>query len=108
MITAIDIASWVSLLAGSFFVLTGGIGVLRLPDFFTRMHATGITDTMGTALLLLGLMLQAGFSAVTIKLILILAFVFITSPTATHALAKAARHSDLKPLLGEAASLWRT
>ena len=108
MSLAVEVASWVLILVGSFLVFTGGIGILRLPDFFTRLHAAGITDTMGAALILLGLMLQAGFSAVTIKLILVLALLFITGPTATHALAKAARHGDLKPLLGVDASLWRT
>lgn len=97
---ALDIASWTFLLTGSFFLLTGGIGVLRLPDFFTRLHAGGVTDTMGAGLTLLGLALQAGLSLAGIKLILILGFLIFTSPTATHALAKAALHGTLKPLLG--------
>lgn len=96
----LDIASWTFLLGGSFFLLTGGIGVLRLPDFFARLHAAGVTDTMGAGLTLLGLAFQAGFSPAGIKLALILGFLIFTSPTATHALAKAASHGKLKPLLG--------
>ena len=95
----VDLASWALLLVGSAFAVTGGIGVLRLPDFYTRLHGAGVTDTLGAGLILAGLMLQAGFTLVTVKLILILVFVFFTGPTATHALAKAAMGSGLKPLL---------
>lgn len=93
-------ATWITLLAGSMFLLSGGIGILRFPDFYTRLHAAGVTDTMGAGLILLGLMLQAGFTLATVKLILILGFLWFTSPTATHALAKAARNGKLEPLLG--------
>ena len=75
--------------------------MIRLPDAFARMHAAGIIDTLGVGLILVGLIVQAGWSAVTIKLVLILAFIFFTSPTATHALAQAALNSGLKPLLGK-------
>ncbi|MDA0340123.1 MAG: monovalent cation/H(+) antiporter subunit G [Proteobacteria bacterium] len=95
----LDIASGAFLAAGSFLVLVGTIGMLRLPDFFTRLHAAGITDTLGAELLLIGMMLQAGFSLVTVKLILISLFIFFTSPTATHAVANAARTMGLKPAL---------
>ena len=79
------------LAAGSIFVLIGAFGLIRLPDFYTRLHAAGITDTLGAELILLGLMFQAGLSLVTVKLILISLFIFFTSPTATHAVANAAR-----------------
>ena len=59
------------LAAGSIFVLIGAFGLIRLPDFYTRLHAAGITDTLGAELILLGLMFQAGLSLVTVKLILI-------------------------------------
>jgi multicomponent Na+:H+ antiporter subunit G len=98
---AIDVASAVLLGLGSIFAVIGGIGMVRLPDFYTRMHGAGITDTMGAGLILTGLMLQAGFSLVTVKLVLILAFLFFTTPTSTHALAKAAFGSGLKPRLHE-------
>ena len=95
----IDMFSWALLMAGSFFGISGGIGLLRFPDFYTRMHAAGVTDTLCAALILLGLMLQAGWGLVLIKLFLILALLLLTSPTATHALARAALHSRLKPVL---------
>ena len=87
------------LAAGSIFVLIGAFGLIRLPDFYTRLHAAGITDTLGAELRLLGLMFQAGLSLVTVKLILISLFIFFTSPTATHAVANAARVMGLKPML---------
>ena len=87
------------LAAGSIFVLIGAFGLVGLPDFYTRLHAAGITDTLGAELILLGLMFQAGLSLVTVKLILISLFIFFTSPTATHAVANAARVMGLKPML---------
>ena len=87
------------LAAGSIFVLIGAFGLIRLPDFYTRLHAAGITDTLGAELILLGLMFQAGLSLVTVKLILISLFIFFTSPTATHAVANAAMVMVLKPML---------
>jgi len=95
----LDIASWLCLISGAFFVLTGSIGLLRFPDFYTRLHAASLPDTLGTLLILGGLVLQAGWSQTTLKLILIVAFMFLTGPTATHALAKAARHANVKPKL---------
>lgn len=94
----IDLLSWLLLLLGGFCAVVGGIGMLRLPDFFTRLHAAGVTDTSGAVLILIGLMLQAGLTQVTIKLILILVFLLISSPTATHALAQAALSDGLEPL----------
>ena len=88
----LDLLSWTFLLAGSFFAISGGVGILRFPDFFTRMHATGVTDTMCAGLILAGLMFQAGWSLTLLKLILILVFLLLTSPTATHAIARAALH----------------
>lgn len=99
IVVAIDALSWVCLVTGGFFGIVGGIGLLRFPDLFSRFHAAGVTDTLGAGLILIGLMLQAGWSLITIKLVLILAFGLFTSPTATHALAKAALHGKTKPLL---------
>ncbi len=96
---AVDIVSWACLVGGSFFVLTGGIGVLRMPDVYTRSHAAGITDTMGALLILVGLMFQAGFTLITAKLLLILLFLLFTSPTASHALNNSAWASGLRPIL---------
>ncbi len=97
MSLALDIASWLFLMAGCFFIVTGGIGLVRLPDFFTRLHSAGIVDTLGAALVVAGLVLQAGLGQVSVKLLLILVFVFFTSPTATHAVAHAALVGGLKP-----------
>ena len=95
----LDIASAALMITGAVFVLAGAIGVIRLPDFYTRMHAAGVTDTLGAELIVIGLMLQAGFTLVTAKLALLGLFVFLTSPTATHAVANAAYKSGLKPML---------
>jgi multicomponent Na+:H+ antiporter subunit G len=95
--TAIEILSWICLLAGSFFALVGGIGILRFPDFFSRLHGGGVTDTLGAGLVLTGLMLQAGLSLVAFKLAMILFFLLLTSPTSAHALSKSALAYGLKP-----------
>lgn len=95
----IDIASWILLLAGGALGIVGGIGIHSFPDFYSRLHAAGITDTLCTMLILLGLGLQAGWSIAAFKLALIFVFLFFTSPTASHALANAALHSGLKPRL---------
>ncbi len=100
----VDIASWALLVSGGAFCVIGGLGLLRLPDVYARMHAAGITDTLGAGLILAGLMVQGGLSLVTVKLILILVFLLFTSPTSTYALANAAYRQGLAPLLGAAKS----
>jgi len=75
--------------------------LVRFPDFFTRMHAAGVTETLAPALILFGLMLLAGWSIVSFKLLLILLFIMITSPVASHALTKAALHGKLQPMVDE-------
>lgn len=97
----LDLFSWAFLITGSAFVVIGNIGLVRLPDFYTRLHAAGITDTLGAGLILIGLCFQAGLSLISVKLILIAVFLLITSPTASHALAKSALHGKLKPILTE-------
>jgi multicomponent Na+:H+ antiporter subunit G len=84
---------------GSVFSVIGAIGLLRFPDFYTRMHAAGITDTMGAWTLLVGMMCYGGWSLVTAKLAMILFFLFITGPAATHALSKTAWYAGVKPQL---------
>lgn len=103
MALVVDLLSWLLLLAGSFFCVVGGIGLLRLPDFYTRTHAGGMADTLGAGLILTGLMLQGGLSLVTVKLAVILAFLTFSSATTGHALVKAAMSQGLKPLLAEPA-----
>ncbi|GAK32359.1 sodium:proton antiporter [Iodidimonas nitroreducens] len=86
----IEILSWICLIGGPLIVLIGGIGMLRFPDFFTRMHAASLADTGGALLVVLGLLLQSGFTLASIKLLAILLFLLFTSPTAGYALAHAA------------------
>jgi multicomponent Na+:H+ antiporter subunit G len=99
----LDIISWVLLSVGGFFVLIGGIGALRMPNLYTRMHAASVTDTMGAVLVLGGVMVQAGLTLATIKLAAILLFLLITSPTSSYALASAAMIAGIKPDAGRAA-----
>ena len=101
MADVVDVLSWALLMSGGVFLLVGGIGILRLPDFYCRIHAAGLTDTLGAGLILIGLMVQAGWTLVAVKLLLIFAFLFLTSPTATHALARAALLNGLKPHSGD-------
>lgn len=97
MTPVLDILSWILILMGGAFGVIGGIGILRMPSFFTRIHAAGMAETMCVPLILLAMMIQAGWSLVTFKLVLILLFLFLTSPTASHALAKAALHGGISP-----------
>ena len=96
---ALDILSGICLAVGSFFAIVGGIGILRLPDFYSRIHGAGLTETMGAGLLLTGLTLQAGSWLVAAKLIMVLFFLLITSPTSAHALSKSALAHGIEPLL---------
>ena len=91
----INTASWGFIIGGCIFCLVGGLGLIRLPDMFARMHGASLIDTMGIGLILIGLMFQAGFTLITGKLILILIFVFFTGPTSTYALSRAAINGDL-------------
>jgi multicomponent Na+:H+ antiporter subunit G len=101
----IEAASWICLGIGGFACIVGAVGLLRMPDLFTRMHAASLVDTVGAGFVLLGLALQAGPTLVTVKLAIIGMLIFFTSPTATHALARAALYRGVKPLLaGEGAS----
>ena len=97
MATALDVLSWVMLLSGAGFVLIGGIGILRLPDLYTRMHAARLTDTLGTLLILGGIVVQAGLTLASVKLLAIAVFLLLTGPTATYALANAALLAGLLP-----------
>ena len=85
------------LLTGAFFIVVGGIGIFRLPDFYTRLHGSGVTDTLGAGLILIGLTFQSGWSLDTVKLLMVLGFLLVTGPTSCHALAQAARTSGLAP-----------
>lgn len=93
----IEITSWAAILLGSAFMLIGAIGTLRFPDFWSRVHAVSVTDSAGMLMLTLGMCIQGGFTLITVKLIIIGAFLFITGPTATHAVANAALVSGFLP-----------
>lgn len=97
----LDILSGVLIIAGSAFIVIGAVGLVRMPDLYTRMHAASVIDTLGAGLLISGLMLQAGFTLVTLKLFFIFALFFFTGPVAAHALAQAALGEDIKPQLDE-------
>ncbi len=98
MIDAVlDILSWILLCTGGAFVLIGGIGALRLPNFYTRLHAASLTETMATILIFTGMILQAGSILVVLKLAAIMVFLLLTAPTASYALANAALLSGMRP-----------
>ena len=97
MSLVLDAASFGLFLTGGAFIFTGGLGVLRMPDLYTRMHPAGITDTMGTILVLTGCLLQADLGLATVKLAAILVFLLLTTPTAAYALANAARLASAAP-----------
>ena len=93
-----DIASGIAFTIGAVFLLIGTFGIIRLPDVWSRLHAAGIVDTVGAELMLIGMMIQAGFTQATVKLLLISLFLFVTSPTATHAVANAAFIAGIRPV----------
>ena len=95
----LDVLSFILIGIGSFSLIIGALGVLRLPDVYTRMHAASITDTLGAGTIILGLIIQAGLTLVAGKLFLILIFMFFTSPASSFALAHAALSSGVKPIL---------
>ena len=103
MSAVLEILSWICLVAGSIFCVIGGVGILRMPDFYTRTHAASITDTMGAGLVLAGLFFQGvdlmfteeltwvpDMWLVPAKIVFLALFIMLTSPTAGHALVKAA------------------
>lgn len=99
MALLLDALSLVLLLGGVFLGISGALGVIRFPDFFTRLHAAGVTDTLSAGLILSALMLQAGPTLISVKLLFVLLLLWYTSPVASHAVALAAVHSGLRPYL---------
>lgn len=96
----LEATAWGLLITGGLFCVLSGIGLFRMPDVFTRSHAAGMTDTVGATLILAGLLLQAPDWTVAVRLVLVVAFLVLTSPTASHALAQAALADGLQPKLG--------
>lgn len=97
----IDVLSWAFIVSGSVFVLIGAYGMLTFRDFWARLHAFSVMDSGGVILLMIGMALQAGPTLIAVKLLIIGLFLFITGPTATHAVANAAFVSGLRPKEGE-------
>lgn len=96
-----DIVTFFCLVGGIASMLIGSYGLLKLPDLFARMHAAGMVDTLGLGLIMVGLIIQAGFSLITFKLFLIIVFVLYTGPAVTHALAQAALNAGMRPLVDD-------
>lgn len=97
----VDLASWALLAAGGVFCVIGGVGLVRMPGFFTRAHAASVIETLGAGLILLGLLLQAGWTLAAVKLLMLGLLMLFANPTATHALARAALLRGIKPILTE-------
>ena len=92
----VAIAGSAIVLLGSVFMVIGALGVVRMPDVFTRLHAASVSDTFGVGLILIGLILVGGLTLVSVKLAFLLAFLFLTGPVATHAVARAALDAGVK------------
>ena len=98
-----DIIVCLFLFAGLFFFTGGAVGILRFPDFYSRLHPAGKLDTLGSLLAMFALALfnlhhfSLGNVLTSVKIILILVFVFLASPTATHAIVDAGVRAGLAP-----------
>ncbi|MFT7491270.1 MAG: multicomponent Na+:H+ antiporter subunit G [Pseudohongiellaceae bacterium] len=101
MVLLIDIVSGIFIFIGCLFVFGGAFGLIRMPDFYTRLHAASVTDTGGVLFICIGLVLQAIFifdnPMAAIKIVLTVIFLFFTAPTASHAVAKAALMANIIP-----------
>jgi multicomponent Na+:H+ antiporter subunit G len=97
----IEWIAYALLAGGCFFVVIGAVGVLRMPDLYTRMHAASVTEMLGMMLVMIGLMLLSGWSLAAFKLFAIMLFLFFTAPVASYAMANAALLSGVKPLLAD-------
>jgi len=95
------ILSVIFIAGGLFFFTTATIGLLRFPDFFSRLHATGKGDTLAVLLSLIGLGFYEGISLTSLKIVFIAVFMFLAQPTATHAISRAGLRSGLKPWMKE-------
>jgi len=97
MMIIISLLSDFCLLIGGIFTLTGAVGLLRLPNFYTRLHAASVTESLGAPLLIIGIILDTGFTLDSAKLIIIIIIMVVSSPTITHALCRAAAHGGYAP-----------
>ncbi len=95
-----NFTDWITaalLMTGLFFIAAGVVGILRMPDFYTRLHAQGKCDTLGVSLMLGALALHQGFTLTSLKIVAILFFIVLANPVATHALGRAALSWGLRP-----------
>ncbi|MBE0524403.1 MAG: monovalent cation/H(+) antiporter subunit G [Methanosarcinales archaeon] len=92
-----NIISVVFIFIGLFFIVAGTVGLIRFPDFYSRMHATGKCDTLGVGLMIIGLIIYNGLNFISVKLLFLVIFIFIANPVATHAIARAAYKVGLRP-----------
>ena len=99
MTVLVDILSGLCIAAGIIALLVGALGLIRLPDLYSRTHAVGMMDTAGVGFIILGLIIHEGFTLISVKLALVGIFLFFTSPIATHAVAQVAHRSGLKPVI---------
>jgi multicomponent Na+:H+ antiporter subunit G len=93
----IELFSIISLILGCFFILSGSLGLIKLPDVFSRIHAAGLIDTLGSGFIVLALIIYSGFSLLSLKLLLIPIFLIFTSPVSSHAISLFAYESGHKP-----------
>ncbi|MBP02622.1 MAG: hypothetical protein CMM25_07415 [Rhodospirillaceae bacterium] len=99
--TVTNIISWVLLLAGGGFCIIGALGLIRMPDVYSRIHAASIIDTLGVGLILLGLIIQPGSVLASLRIFVLIGLIFFMSPLATHAIAKSMHHLRIEPKLTE-------
>ena len=99
MSVVLEYAGWVCLCLGGFFCVVGALGLNRMPDVFTRMHATSVSDTLGVGFLTIGMLTQTDDWMVMVRLGIIVIVLYVTGAVASHALARAALHDGNKPLL---------
>ncbi|MDF1558063.1 MAG: monovalent cation/H(+) antiporter subunit G [ANME-2 cluster archaeon] len=97
LLNLVNVISAIFIIVGLFFIVVGTIGLLRLPDFYSRMHATGKCDTLGVGLTITGLLIYNGFNFISVKLLFLVIFIFVANPVATHAIARAAYKVGLQP-----------
>ncbi len=93
----VNIIAGFFIFAGFFFVAVAALGVLRLPDFYTRMHASGKSETLGVMLTLIGFAIYQGFNLVSLKILFVSAFILLWNPIGTHAISRAAFYAGVEP-----------
>jgi len=103
--TPLEIVATAFVVVGTFFGLVATVGIIRLPDLYSRLHAASKSDTLGSVLSLVGLAIVLGLSTESMKLVFLLVFLFVTSPTAAHAIARAAKEQEVEPV-GEVEAPW--